>query len=119
MTEVMTSCEPPMEEFTLSPPEGEGGPHTQGFPDAREKYPKLSKRLPSIVVDPTESEDVESGELRWPPDDYSPTDDKGFSHSSKAVQHQQMDLEKAWPPSAQETEDITDDMKSRTAGNED
>lgn len=27
--------------------------------------------LPSIVVDPTDGEEVESGELRWPPDDVS------------------------------------------------
>ncbi|KAG1940191.1 protein LBH [Pimephales promelas] len=45
------------------------------FPDSHERFPKLSKRLPSIVVEPTESGEVESGELRWPPDDLSPTDD--------------------------------------------
>ncbi|KAG1940190.1 protein LBH [Pimephales promelas] len=44
-------------------------------PDSHERFPKLSKRLPSIVVEPTESGEVESGELRWPPDDLSPTDD--------------------------------------------
>uniref|UniRef100_A0A674JCG8 LBH domain-containing protein n=1 Tax=Terrapene triunguis TaxID=2587831 RepID=A0A674JCG8_9SAUR len=27
-------------------------------------------RLPSIVVEPTETGEVESGELRWPPDDF-------------------------------------------------
>ncbi|XP_047243531.1 uncharacterized protein LOC124881786 isoform X1 [Girardinichthys multiradiatus] len=41
----------------------------QVFPDPKERAPKLSKRLPSIVVEPTEADDVESGELRWPPDD--------------------------------------------------
>ncbi|KAK5622759.1 hypothetical protein CRENBAI_025118 [Crenichthys baileyi] len=41
----------------------------QVFPDSQERAPKLSKRLPSIVVEPTEADDVESGELRWPPDD--------------------------------------------------
>uniref|UniRef100_A0A8B9MDT7 LBH domain-containing protein n=1 Tax=Accipiter nisus TaxID=211598 RepID=A0A8B9MDT7_9AVES len=46
------------------------------FPDSREKYPKLSKRLPSIVVEPTESGEVESGELRWPPDDLKSAEDK-------------------------------------------
>lgn len=50
-------------------------PVLQIFPDAHERFPKLSKRLPSIVVEPTESGEVESGELRWPPDDLSPTDD--------------------------------------------
>uniref|UniRef100_A0A8D0EM90 LBH domain-containing protein n=1 Tax=Strix occidentalis caurina TaxID=311401 RepID=A0A8D0EM90_STROC len=50
--------------------------HFYAFPDSREKYPKLSKRLPSIVVEPTESGEVESGELRWPPDDLKSAEDK-------------------------------------------
>lgn len=29
----------------------------------------MSKRLPSIVVEPTDGAEVESGELRWPPDE--------------------------------------------------
>lgn len=41
----------------------------QIFPDTHERYPKLSKRLPSIVVEPTDAAEVESGELRWPPDE--------------------------------------------------
>uniref|UniRef100_A0A669AX99 LBH domain-containing protein n=1 Tax=Oreochromis niloticus TaxID=8128 RepID=A0A669AX99_ORENI len=44
------------------------------FPDTHERYPKLSKRLPSIVVEPTDGSEVESGELRWPPDDPSSAD---------------------------------------------
>lgn len=73
-------------------------PHVshQAFPDSREKYPKLSKRLPSIVVEPTESGEVESGELRWPPEDLKSAEDKGL-HGDKRVcvqqQQQQMDLE--------------------------
>ncbi|XP_017282934.1 protein LBH isoform X3 [Kryptolebias marmoratus] len=43
----------------------------QVFPEPKERFPKLSKRLPSIVVEPTDADDVESGELRWPPDDVS------------------------------------------------
>uniref|UniRef100_A0A803Y8K4 LBH domain-containing protein n=1 Tax=Meleagris gallopavo TaxID=9103 RepID=A0A803Y8K4_MELGA len=66
------------------------------FPDSREKYPKLSKRLPSIVVEPTESGEVESGELRWPPEDLKSAEDKGL-HGDQRVcvqqQQQQMDLE--------------------------
>ncbi|OXB79011.1 UNVERIFIED_CONTAM: hypothetical protein H355_004554 [Colinus virginianus] len=69
---------------------------TPAFPDSREKYPKLSKRLPSIVVEPTESGEVESGELRWPPDDLKSAEDKGL-HGDQRVciqqQQQQMDLE--------------------------
>ncbi|XP_066560102.1 protein LBH [Amia ocellicauda] len=30
---------------------------------------RQKERLPSIVVEPTEVSEVESGELRWPPDD--------------------------------------------------
>ncbi|XP_056402277.1 LBH domain-containing protein 2 isoform X2 [Hyla sarda] len=75
MTEVMNTCEPGMEEFTLSVT-GAEGQAVQIFPDSHDKHPKLTKRLPSIVVEPTESGDVESGELRWPPEDTSPTDDK-------------------------------------------
>lgn len=41
----------------------------QVFQDSKERAPKLSKRLPSIVVEPTDGDEVESGELRWPPDD--------------------------------------------------
>lgn len=77
MTEVINTCEPaPMEEFKLSPAAGAEGHAVQIFPDSHDKHPKLTKRLPSIVVEPTESGDVESGELRWPPEDISPTDDK-------------------------------------------
>lgn len=46
----------------------------QIFPDTHERYPKLSKRLPSIVVEPTDGAEVESGELRWPPDEPSSPD---------------------------------------------
>ncbi|XP_068123742.1 protein LBH-like [Hyperolius riggenbachi] len=43
----------------------------QIFPDPceEEEVPvKMRGRLPSIVVEPTDIIDVESGELRWPPD---------------------------------------------------
>ncbi|XP_026164037.1 protein LBH-like [Mastacembelus armatus] len=41
----------------------------QVFPDSVEHPPKLCGNLPSIVVEPTEGGQVESGELCWPPDD--------------------------------------------------
>uniref|UniRef100_G3NLF0 LBH domain-containing protein n=1 Tax=Gasterosteus aculeatus aculeatus TaxID=481459 RepID=G3NLF0_GASAC len=70
MTEVMNSLEPSTEDFS-----GGGAPADQGiFPDAHERNPKLSKRLPSIVVEPTDGAEVESGELRWPPDEPSSPD---------------------------------------------
>ncbi|POI34120.1 hypothetical protein CIB84_002127 [Bambusicola thoracicus] len=81
MTEVMNTREPVMEEFALGqPPEEEGGPSSQ--------------RLPSIVVEPTESGEVESGELRWPPDDLKSAEDKGLHGDQRVcVQQQQMDME--------------------------
>ncbi|KAG8013274.1 Protein LBH, partial [Nibea albiflora] len=41
------------------------------FPDPSDfdRCCKLKDRLPSIVVEPTEGE-VESGELRWPPEEF-------------------------------------------------
>nr|XP_056708101.1 LBH domain-containing protein 2 [Euleptes europaea] len=109
MTEVMNTREPVMEEFTLSQPEEEGGTSSQPFPDAHEKYPKLSKRLPSIVVEPTESGDVESGELRWPPDDLKSMDEK---KRAQAQQQKQEGLESS--PPHQEAGESTESTESRT-----
>ncbi|KAM8725356.1 protein LBH isoform 1-T2 [Acanthopagrus schlegelii] len=63
MTEVMTTCE------SVGGASGEEA--LQVFPDPAERFPKLSRLPPSIVVEPTDGGDVESGELRWPPDDVS------------------------------------------------
>ncbi|XP_029973452.1 protein LBH [Salarias fasciatus] len=74
MTEVMNSLEPGTEDFSGG---GAGGDQDAIFPETHERYPKLSKRLPSIVVEPTDATEVESGELRWPPDDPGSPDAKG------------------------------------------
>lgn len=68
MTEVMMST-PAMDEIGLSP--RKDGLSYQIFPDPSDFdcYCKLKDRLPSIVVEPTEG-DVESGELRWPPEEF-------------------------------------------------
>lgn len=68
MTEVMINS-PPMEDCRLSP--GKDRLPYQIFPDPSdfERCCKLKDRLPSIVVEPTEGE-VESGELRWPPEEF-------------------------------------------------
>ncbi|KAK2826750.1 hypothetical protein Q5P01_020964 [Channa striata] len=66
MTEVMNSLEPGTEDFSGG---GAGEDPDAIFPEAHERYPKLSKRLPSIVVEPLDAAEVESGELRWPPDE--------------------------------------------------
>ncbi|XP_045416347.1 LBH domain-containing protein 2 [Lemur catta] len=51
-----------------SPAEGARGPAGEAVVGTREKGPRLGRRLPSIVVEPTEAGAVESGELRWPPE---------------------------------------------------
>ncbi|XP_048343016.1 LBH domain-containing protein 2 [Sphaerodactylus townsendi] len=117
MTEVMNTREPVMEEFTLSQPEEEGGTSSQAFPDAHEKYPKLSKRLPSIVVEPTESGEVESGELRWPPDDLKSMDEKKALASQRACAQQQLQDLESRPPH-QEAGESTESTGSRTEGDD-
>ncbi|KAF4089915.1 hypothetical protein AMELA_G00043630 [Ameiurus melas] len=68
MTEVMISSTP-MEDIRLSP--SKDRLTFQIFPDPSdfERCCKLKDRLPSIVVEATEGE-VESGELRWPPEEF-------------------------------------------------
>ncbi|XP_027856576.1 protein LBH isoform X1 [Xiphophorus couchianus] len=68
MTEVMLS-NTPMEDMRLSPSKDRLS--FQIFPDPSDfdRCCKLKDRLPSIVVEPTEGE-VESGELRWPPEEF-------------------------------------------------
>ncbi|PWA16556.1 hypothetical protein CCH79_00004755 [Gambusia affinis] len=68
MTEVMMS-NTPMEDMRLSPSKDRLS--FQIFPDPSDfdRCCKLKDRLPSIVVEPTEGE-VESGELRWPPEEF-------------------------------------------------
>ncbi|CAB1459504.1 unnamed protein product [Pleuronectes platessa] len=77
MTEVMNSLEPGAEDFSGGGAGAAEGPVSfQIFSDAHERFPKLSKRLPSIVVEPMDGAEVESGELRWPPDEPTPPDAK-------------------------------------------
>ncbi|XP_030628644.1 protein LBH [Chanos chanos] len=68
MTDVMISGSP-MEDRRLSP--SKDRLTFQIFPDPSdfERCCKLKDRLPSIVVEPTDGE-VESGELRWPPEEF-------------------------------------------------
>ncbi|XP_072313999.1 protein LBH-like [Eucyclogobius newberryi] len=71
MTEVLNSLEPGAEDFA-----GAEGNEASLFPESQQRFPKLSKRLPSIVVEPTETAEVESGELRWPPDEPTSPEEK-------------------------------------------
>lgn len=68
MTEVMINSTT-MEDMRLSP--SKDRLTFQIFPDPSdfERCCKLKDRLPSIVVEATEGE-VESGELRWPPEEF-------------------------------------------------
>ncbi|XP_069624469.1 protein LBH [Ranitomeya imitator] len=72
MTEVIMNTQP-MDEIGLSPRKDS----YQIFPDPSdfERCCKLKDRLPSIVVEPTEG-DVESGELRWPPEEFLVEEEK-------------------------------------------
>ncbi|XP_061824143.2 protein LBH-like [Nerophis lumbriciformis] len=74
MTEVMINSTP-MDDMRLSPTKDRLS--FQIFPDPSdfERCCKLKDRLPSIVVEPTEGE-VESGELRWPPEEFLVSEDE-------------------------------------------
>ncbi|XP_035467200.2 protein LBH-like isoform X1 [Scophthalmus maximus] len=110
MTEVMNSLEPGTEDFIGG---GAGGDEGTIFSDARERYPKLSKRLPSIVVEPTDGAEVESGELRWPPDEPSPPDEiqtgRRGAEEEEEEEQQQEEEEAAdeEPPSAGEQDEAS------------
>ncbi|XP_029611034.1 protein LBH-like [Salmo trutta] len=83
MTEVMNTCDSTVGDLSIEGASGEEGIPFQIFPDSHERFPKLSKRLPSILVEPTESGEVESGELRWPPNDLSyPDEDPGEAQAA-------------------------------------
>ncbi|KAL0963166.1 hypothetical protein UPYG_G00350600 [Umbra pygmaea] len=73
MTEVLNTCDSTVGDFSVGGATGDESISIQ----TQERFPKLCKRLPSIVVEPSDSGDVESGELRWPPDDLtSPNNDR-------------------------------------------
>ncbi|XP_043539639.1 uncharacterized protein LOC122544465 [Chiloscyllium plagiosum] len=72
MTDVMiNSCKASAEEMGLK--HDDNRLPFQIFPDPCDSYEgqcKLKDRLPSIVVEPTDVSEVESGELRWPPEEF-------------------------------------------------
>nr|XP_029543753.1 protein LBH-like isoform X1 [Oncorhynchus nerka] len=82
MTEVMISSTP-MEDIRLSPSKDRLS--FQIFPDPSdfERCCKLKDRLPSIVVEPTEGE-VESGELRWPPEEFIVSEEEEKENHGKS-----------------------------------
>ncbi|KAL0969665.1 hypothetical protein UPYG_G00230470 [Umbra pygmaea] len=90
MTEVIISS-PPMDDMRLSPSKDRLS--FQIFPDPSdfERCCKLKDRLPSIVVEPTEGE-VESGELRWPPEEFIVSEEEennGKSQTGQPLQNNQ------------------------------
>ncbi|XP_041132582.1 protein LBH-like [Polyodon spathula] len=76
MTEVIKTCDPVIQDFNVGATPEEQGLGCQVFPESHKRYPKLSRRLPSVVVEPSETGEVESGELRWPPDENKTTADQ-------------------------------------------
>ncbi|KAG7334462.1 hypothetical protein KOW79_002869 [Hemibagrus wyckioides] len=89
MTEVMISSTP-MEEIRLSP--SKDRLTYQIFPDPSdsERCCKLKDRLPSIVVEATEGE-VESGELRWPPEEFLNSQGEGDEEEDEDEEEEGMD----------------------------
>ncbi|XP_028294450.1 protein LBH-like [Gouania willdenowi] len=87
MTEVMISSTP-MEEMRLSP--SKDSLSFQIFPDPSDfdRCCKLKDRLPSIVVEPTEGE-VESGELRWPPEEFLVSEEEEDEQNNGSIQNGQ------------------------------
>uniref|UniRef100_A0A4W6EHF2 LBH domain-containing protein n=1 Tax=Lates calcarifer TaxID=8187 RepID=A0A4W6EHF2_LATCA len=81
-TEVMNTCD-----SAVGGASDEDAVSLQVFPDSVEHFPKLSRHLPSIVVEPTDRGEVESGELRWPPDDVS--DDVTERHNQVTADDEQ------------------------------
>ncbi|XP_043931573.1 protein LBH-like [Protopterus annectens] len=81
MTEVMMSaCKSSMENIGLKC--NDDRLPFQIFPDPCESYEghsKLKDRLPSIVVEPTDVSEVESGELRWPPEEFLVSEEDMFT----------------------------------------
>lgn len=62
----------------------------QIFPDPSDfdRCCKLKDRLPSIVVEPTEGE-VESGELRWPPEEFLVQEDEQDNCEETAAENKE------------------------------
>ncbi|XP_060711766.1 uncharacterized protein LOC132836339 isoform X1 [Hemiscyllium ocellatum] len=66
------------------------------FPDPCDSYEgqcKLKDRLPSIVVEPTDVSEVESGELRWPPEEFLLAEQEGDGLVPQTGELAQIDTE--------------------------
>ncbi|XP_031437890.1 protein LBH [Clupea harengus] len=116
MTEVMNTCESTVGDFGVAATPGDQSISFQIFPDSHERFPKLSKRLPSIVVEPTESGEVESGELRWPPVDLSSTDDPQNTSIHAADEQQPGDTEEEEEEEEEEEVEEEEEKDRATVG---
>ncbi|XP_078394192.1 protein LBH [Cetorhinus maximus] len=109
MTDVMiNSCKASAEEMGLK--HDENRLPFQIFPDPCDSYEgqcKLKDRLPSIVVEPTDVSEVESGELRWPPEEFLIPEQSG--EGEEIIPHPgdraQMESEPALPEDQKEPGD--------------
>ncbi|XP_078518246.1 protein LBH-like [Lissotriton helveticus] len=82
----------------------------QIFPDPCDSYEgqiKVRDRLPSIVVEPTDMCEVESGELRWPPEDFLVLDEEHLEKQGELASNQD-EIDKAEEPPDAEKEDATE-----------
>ncbi|XP_056282955.1 protein LBH [Pseudoliparis swirei] len=95
MTGVMINGTP-MEDMRLSPSKDRLS--FQIFPDPSdfERCCKLKDRLPSIVVEPTEGE-VESGELRWPPEEFLIIEEEDEEEQQAAQAQNNGDIQNGQP----------------------
>ncbi|XP_056418135.1 protein LBH-like isoform X2 [Hyla sarda] len=88
----------------------------QIFPDPceEEEVPvKMRGRLPSIVVEPTDIIDVESGELRWPPESARREREKG-EHDGEKAEEEDKDQPPVIPSWWTRGNRITDKIKEAT-----
>ncbi|KAM4043969.1 uncharacterized protein ACNLHF_008079 isoform 1-T2 [Anomaloglossus baeobatrachus] len=90
----------------------------QIFPDPceEEEVPvKLRGRLPSIVVEPTDIIDVESGELRWPPESARRQREQGDDDGEEEkTDKEASDQPPVIPPWWTQGSRITNEMKETT-----
>ncbi|KAM3933048.1 uncharacterized protein RB166_000943 [Leptodactylus fuscus] len=91
----------------------------QIFPDPceeEEEIPvKMRGRLPSIVVEPTDIIDVESGELRWPPESVRKEREQGEDEADEErTEEEGKDQPPVIPPWWTQGNRITDETKEAT-----
>ncbi|KAF7643244.1 hypothetical protein LDENG_00242880 [Lucifuga dentata] len=82
MTELINTCD-----SSVGGASGDERMFFQILPDSIDRFSKLPRQLPSIVVEPMDDGgEVESGELRWPSDDMTDAE-QGEAHAEVKGSH--------------------------------